>query len=457
MELTKAIDDLKNNSDAVSRRTAASEIASSGVFDVDAVEALSAGLSDGDRGVRDICSQALADADGEDARLVAGKIAPMITEEDIEIRNLAGEILMRLGSAAAEALVPYLSSDDPDVRKFACDIIGIIGGTSVSEDVYKLLEDNDINVVSSAVEALGNMHEAGALDKLFAKYERHEDLKPIVIEALGKIGTEEAEEFLINLLQNEEDIFLQTAVIDALALAGRDISICHRLMEQLPYTTSELQVILLKTIYAIAFRLGEELELPENLRYIARRALMDEDPDIRAAGLVALGPSYQEEDIPGLVNEMFLSDADVQQHILYILLATSPPELVDKFLASFCQHPHPDDSMVEFLSLVAFIWDDARQDNKQQFIKTLMFLNFTHPRGNAADVVELMRKLDSRAIEREISFYLQNGNPGQKAEAMDVVDQLNLDRFIPEIEKIAASDDELRPRAKKLMNKFNII
>jgi HEAT repeat protein len=457
MDITQAIDKLKHDADAVLRREAANYIVTTGQYSDEAIEAFAHGLSDKDRGVRDICSQALAEADGAAARKAARLTTPFITRQDIELRNLAGEILAKLGSEAIDALLPYLKDKDPDVRKFACDVLGIIGNPVASDNVYPLLEDPDINVVSSAIETLGNMGDEQALDRLFAEYDKNEDLKPIIIEAVGKIGGDKAEDFLLQLLREEEDVFLQTTVIDALAFTGRDISICRKLLSELPYTTSELQVILLKTIYAIAFRLEEHIELPDDLRYIANRALMDEDPDIRAAGLVALGPEFREDDIPGLVNEVLLSEPDVQQHVLYVLMVHSSPEIVDKFIGTFCQNSHPDDTVIEFLSLMSGIWPDATEENKDRFLKSLIHMLFTYPKGNAAEVLDLLIKLEPAPVEREVSFFLQSGSPDQKSEALDAVDQLELKQFLPEVEKIAATDGDLQSRAKTLMDKFNVI
>jgi hypothetical protein len=172
---------------------------------------------------------------------------------------------------------------------------------------------------------------------------------------------------------------------------------------------------------------------------------------------VALGTKFDEEDIPGLINEALLSEADVQQHILYILMVNTSPQIVDKFISSYCRHNHPDDSLIEFLSLMSAIWPEAAEENREQAIKSIVHNALTYPKGNAAEAIDLLLKLDPGPVEREVSFYLQTNNPDQRSEALDVVDQLEMKQLLPEVEKLAASDKALSSRAKAVMDKFNVI
>jgi len=116
--------------------------------------------------------------------------------------------------------------------------------------------------------------------------------------------------------------------------------------------SSELQVILLKTIYAISYRLEEQIELPENLRYVAHKALSEEDIDFRGAGLVALGNIYYFQDIPFLVGEAIRKLPDTQQLILTNLLSYSSPEVVKEFFGLYCSMCNRNMEHSDFLSLI---------------------------------------------------------------------------------------------------------
>src|ERR1700754_2131644 len=82
---------------AEQRRFAALELADAAEMTEDIIEALARGLDDGDKGVRDVCAYVLHSRGGN-AAVKAGFVAPLIANPRIEVRNLAGEILVKLGA-----------------------------------------------------------------------------------------------------------------------------------------------------------------------------------------------------------------------------------------------------------------------------------------------------------------------------------------------------------------------
>ena len=111
--------------DASVRRRTAEELIGLNLSDREVIVAFAKGLTDADKGVRDICALALERANNVPIPIRAEAVAPLITKEDIEVRNLAGDVLLKFGAAAVDALYPYLSDPKEDNRKFACDIIGL--------------------------------------------------------------------------------------------------------------------------------------------------------------------------------------------------------------------------------------------------------------------------------------------------------------------------------------------
>ena len=382
---------MNTSNDASVRRNSALKLIALKPVDKDAVKALVNGLTDSDRGVRDVCSRALSLPPDNAAALYAGIISPLICNENIEIRNLAADILIKIGPDAISGLHNFFNNINKDIRQFAIEITGKIGVCIDTDEIIALLDDESENVRNATIEALGNLKVDESVVKLIQMYDLESELRPTIIEALGKIGGRVSTNFLFQLMCSEEDVFLKIACIDSLALCGDDIEICNILMEELANTKQELQVILLKTIYAIANRIDLNIELPPFLRFIAYNAINDEDIDFRFAGLVALGYSYLKEDIEYLVHEVMKKNEETEQFILTNLLINSDGEVVSQFFTEyFYQYEKKDFEPDDFLANIIYIWDNVPPENK--YITKLSINNFVNKHGldYLTDILEII-------------------------------------------------------------------
>ncbi len=417
---------LRNAADAYSRRRAAESLANSKKYDEQIISALAEGLLYQDNGVKDICSRALVNLPNEWKLTSAKTVAPLITHNEIEVRNLAGDILTRIGNISLDALLPYLTDEDPDNKKFACDIIGLIGEPENGKYIRNLMDDDVVNVVSSAAEAVGNLKDRDSLGKLLEVYNKYEELRPIVIDSVGKIGGKSAEEFLIDRVRTENDLFLKTASIDALAFCGQETSIAIELMDELPNVPEELQTILLKTILAISYRQNQAISLPNELKYIARNALLDDDVDIRMAGLFALGDNYSIEDVPSLVNEVLHNNPDTQQHILHNLLSSSEQSACSKFFRLLYTSLDEDSSLIEIVSYLPMFWEISLPANATEIINTIINITFEKPKEHSSQIVEILLQLEKSLVFKKIRSFIVTGSTGQIKEAIDLIQNLNL-------------------------------
>lgn len=204
------------------RRRAAEDLA--GTTGLAPVAALAAALEDENKGVRDAAARSLHVLGGIN---VARAIVEYIDASNIVTRNLAAELLIKIGTTSIPALTPYLEHPNQDTRKFAVDILGLIGSDEPTTSLLPLLVDPDENVVVSTVEALGNMKSARALPLLFETYDRYEYTRAAVAEALGKIGDPSASGFLMDRLRQSlqtvaMDPVTPFAIIEALGTLGGD-------------------------------------------------------------------------------------------------------------------------------------------------------------------------------------------------------------------------------------------
>ena len=177
--------------------------------DATAVAALVTAIEDNDKGVRELAAETLVARRSEEA---PAYLCQYLASSNITQRNLASEVLIKLGSISVDALCDACHEPDHDVRKFAVDILGVIRDRRALQTLIGCLEDPNDNVVCSAAEALGLIAVNDAFSALVAAYPRKTFARPQILEALGRIGDVGALPLLVDALHNEDPIVVFTAV-----------------------------------------------------------------------------------------------------------------------------------------------------------------------------------------------------------------------------------------------------
>ena len=398
-------------------------------YDEEVIKLLCDLITHSDSGVRDVAVRTLYDLKDDWARLAAQIIVPNITSKSIELRNTAGDILVRLGEPAAQYIINYLQNPDPDVRKFACDLLGLMNTRHLASYIHPLLDDHDENVVQAAIETLGNYQDETIIDKLVQIYNTRPEQKPNVVEAFGKIGSQKAIDFLLFALTDEKDEFMKTAIIDALSINCDDLEVAKDLFSKIEELSETIQIIILKTVAAIFFRHNETFVLPDHLRYLAYKALFDDDDDIRAAGLIALGDTYRKDDIPSIMNEIFKENSDTQSFVLERLLKYNTPELIKEFFRTF-YNEIVNRSMIgcdiDFLSILNYLWDEARDENKDALLDVIFDNLMICKASECSSVIELFMKIDEELTTKKIKELYNKGTKEQKEFIEEVLSDVGL-------------------------------
>lgn len=92
-----------------------------------------------------------------DPLLVEGLVRSLSNQDNAGLRNAASDALVQLGESSLDGLTLTVKSSDPDVRKFAVEGLGLIGGRRAERALLAVLEDPDSNVQAAAAEALGRI------------------------------------------------------------------------------------------------------------------------------------------------------------------------------------------------------------------------------------------------------------------------------------------------------------
>jgi HEAT repeat protein len=286
-EYHKLVVDLLTHGDPDQRRIAAEDLGQ--VDEMGTTAILAVALADEHKGVRDAAARALLAQGGQ---RVARFIVEYVAHDSIRVRNLAADVLLRLGKDSILPLIPFLKHHDHDVRKFAVDILGSLCATEAVDEIIAMLRDPDDNVSISAVEALGNIGDPRAIDPLIALFEANEFMQSTIAEALGKIRHNRASDFLLLTLSymvitGTYDRIVLFAIIEALGKVG-DVRALRVLRAYVTRLEGKNRNALVGAIGHICERLQLPVDFPPSHRDALLAALQDPADDIRRSAARAL-------------------------------------------------------------------------------------------------------------------------------------------------------------------------
>ncbi|MBI5474630.1 MAG: HEAT repeat domain-containing protein [Ignavibacteriae bacterium] len=254
------IEILRTNEDPEARRQAADFLA--GHSSPESIAALINSITDRDAVVRETVCRSLLAIGGAP---VARSVAPFIKYQDSAIRNLAAELLFRLGNAAIPTVEPYLHDANKDVRKLAVEILGLLKHRKAVTAIIPLLYDSDPDVVIAAIESLGNIGDEAAVLHLIQVFEQEYYTRTDVAGALGKIKGQQATEFLSHSFESsvgdEADPMTLFAIIEALGNIGDQKSF-SLLANHFPRVEGRLRRTMLGAMVWIADKLQLPMEIP---------------------------------------------------------------------------------------------------------------------------------------------------------------------------------------------------
>lgn len=226
------------------------------------VSALSALIADEDKGIRNSVTMLMLATQHPS---FPKYVVEYVKSKDISVRNLAGEILIKFGSASVDPIIQFDHENDDDNLKFIIDVLGLIGDQRAALFIMGILSgsEND-NVILACIEALGNLRYEGSVDVLLLFYDRNELYKPTLVEALGKIGSKEALQFLVSKFPNEDEL-TQYSILESLGNLG-DIETFFFLLEQVNNISGPLVLPLITSISVLKERFNLDIPFDNRMK-----------------------------------------------------------------------------------------------------------------------------------------------------------------------------------------------
>jgi HEAT repeat protein len=374
-------------------------------------------LEDEDKGVRNVVSMALT-VNGNPT--IPANVVDLVSSKDISVRNLAGEVLLKIGEGAVDALIGYIPKGDHDDKKFVVDILGLIQDPKAGDPILDLLKvTDDDNIVLACVEALGNIKNEKCLDYIAKVYEQNELFKPTVIEAMGKIGSKKALEFMQIIYKNEDDL-TKFSIIESFGLIG-DESIFFFLLSELNEIEGPLVYPLLASIYSLKEKYDFDIPFDERMKNIILNTLTEADPQYQKTAAL-------------LVSEF--NDKEIILSCLRIW--GSDPELDEALKPKFMSNPS-----------VILNGISELLHKEEENIRSLLYLLQEIVVFEGIDISTMMGPLELRGLTDSFSRCLENPDEEIRKTAMELLFNTDMENAFLFIDTML-NDDNMWNKLKLL-------
>ncbi len=240
-------------------------------------------LEDSDRGVRDAAAQFVLSHPMPE---VIQRLAAFITSNNIVVRNLAGDLLIKIGAPAVDSLADYIDHPNKDVRKFAIDLLAQMPAQSLGARIAGRLADPDPNVICAAVDAIGMLGLEDYSERLLDLYQEKPYVRPNVVAAVRHFPHRVDNAFFETALQDEDPV-VQLAAAEAIA-EKQDASLLGLLIREAERVNALARPVILQAIVNSLRSAANPPKLPESLKPYFIQMLDDLDVNYLKAAVQGL-------------------------------------------------------------------------------------------------------------------------------------------------------------------------
>lgn len=292
-----------------------------------------------------------------------------ISSKKIVTRNLAGEILLKKGVSSVQAMLRYLKSANDDDIKFIVDIVGLIGDPCAAPEILEVLKVNkNDNVILACIEALGNLKYEEALETIIGLFRVNELYQPTIFESIGKIGSEQALDFLTSNFHQNDDL-TKFSIIESLGLIGNEETLFF-LISELTETNGPLIWPIIESIFNLKEKYGLDIPFDERMKNLILNTIYDADTQYKKTAAKLVTAFDSEEIMPACIK--LLGDDFETDEIIKPKVFEAPREFF-KLVPSYI-HVNPT-NLKSILELSAELLE-AEKSNNQELISPLQVREF---------------------------------------------------------------------------------
>lgn len=413
--------------------------------------------SDKDKGVRSAATTLML---SHPSKTFAEVVVNFVDSSDVAVRNLAGEILIKLGSMSVEPIIKYDHKNDNDTIKFVVDVLGLIQDSSSSKFIMDILStsEND-NVILACIEALGNISYEGAAEIIILLYDRNELYKPTAVEALGKISSPVALNFLMEKF-TEEDELTKYSILDSLGELG-DIDTYFFLLERINDVSGPLVLPLITSIAKLKDKFSLDIPFDNRMKNLLIYTINEGNPDHQRTAFSMI-ESFDDSDILTAGLNLLGRDYELDEMIRSKIYSNA--SFIYREVAKII-HPASENlrNVVNlFASTVSYVKDFQININisileLRGIVHTMSGLLDHHDEEVRKSAMEILFNLDPESALLFVDTMANDENMWNRLRLLEILELIGGENSNSAILKLAGDPDEMiRERAEYIVNSRNI-
>lgn len=378
-----------------------------------------------------------------------------ISSQEISLRNLAGEILIKKDRQAVDSILTYLasSSNDDDI-KFLIDILGLIGDRKAEDLIINILEtNNNENVIVACIEALGNFLSEKAIDNIIPFYDKSDVLKPVVIEAIGKIRNPKSIEFIIDHFDTDDDLQRFT-IIESLGEIGTEDAF-YFLLSKMEQLTGAFSWQLLESIYKLKLKYNLEIPFDEKMKKCLLDTILNAEPRYKITA-AHLASTFNDKDILLACLNIYGIDQELDEKLY--------KEFLDNkylILSKINDYINNDNKfLLELLKLLQNIIDSDPHlmDSLSVIEKRKLIESISECLTNPDEIVriltaEIMFKIDQEGAILFLDTMSSDENFWNRIRLLDLIGEIEDTSVMKAIEKLSNDPEEMvSEKAKEILH-----
>jgi HEAT repeat protein len=234
-------------------------------------------------------------------------IRPLIQaleDDDDGVQEESMKALIKIGVPSIDALAKVLNDRNNQVRKHAVQALGEIKDARAVESLIQVLTDSDVDVLGDAVSALEKIGIASVKPLIRALKDKDSQIRKLAVEALGEIRDTRAVEPLIQVLSDNDSIVRGEAA-DALSKIS-DIRAVEPLIQVLSDNDSNVRC-------KAALALGEIRDAKAS-KPLIHALLHDKNSEVRKNAAMALGKIKDPKTSEPLIQAFTDTDSQVRKN-----------------------------------------------------------------------------------------------------------------------------------------------
>jgi HEAT repeat protein len=372
-------------------------------------------------------------------------VVEYIGSPEISIRNLAGEILLKKGTDSVDAIcakVPTLKEDD-DI-KFLVDILGLIGDKCPEDLIIDILTTNqNENVIVACIEALGNIYSEKAIETIIPFFDKAEVLRPVVIEATGKIRTLKSLKFITEKFKSDDDL-LKFTMIESMGEIG-DEETFYFLLSQIDILNGALIWPLLEAIYKLKIKHDLEVPFDERIKKCVLDTIINAEPryQIVAAHLVTV---FDDPEILYACLSIYGLDSELNE-VLFDKFMENKGLIVSKLYTVIDNNNNYLSAILDLLQNILSYDSECLTSlgelERRRLTESLSQSLTNSDEGVRISAAELLFRIDTETALLFLDTMISDENFWNRIRLLDIISEMDRPEVIEALEKLSQDSEEM--------------